>query len=93
MTIHAPNCRLVGERDAHGKANVWNEPSKSLKTHKTIGWGSVRTNSQTVEDTCSAIVEAAVIIQYRESKGPLKTIDDLKKVPGINAVKQQLEFQ
>ena len=42
--------------------------------------------------------DAAVIVQYRESKGNLKTLDDLKKVPGIDtakvdANKQQLEFQ
>jgi len=42
--------------------------------------------------------EAAAIVQYRESKGNFKTLDDLKKVPGIDtakidANKQQLEFQ
>jgi competence protein ComEA len=42
--------------------------------------------------------DAAAIVQYRESKGNFKTIDDLKKVPGIDtakleAIKQQLDFQ
>ena len=42
--------------------------------------------------------DAAAIVQYRESKGNFKTLDDLKKVPGIDtakleAIKQQLEFQ
>ena len=42
--------------------------------------------------------DAAAIVQYRESKGNFKTLDDLKKVPGIDpakleSVKQQLEFQ
>ena len=42
--------------------------------------------------------DASAIVQYRESKGNFKTLDDLKKVPGIDAskvesVKQQLEFQ
>src|SRR4051812_36077682 len=31
--------------------------------------------------------EAAAIIEYREKHGPLKSIDDLKKVPGIDAAK------
>jgi competence protein ComEA len=42
--------------------------------------------------------DAAAIVQYRESKGTFKSIDDLKKVSGIEpakleSVKQQLEFQ
>ena len=42
--------------------------------------------------------DAAAIVQYRESKGNFKTLDDLKRVPGIDpakleSVKQQLEFQ
>jgi competence protein ComEA len=42
--------------------------------------------------------EVEAIVQYRESKGNFKTIDDLKKVPGIDtakleAIKQQLDFQ
>ena len=31
--------------------------------------------------------QAAAIIQYREKNGPFKSIDDLKKVPGIDAAK------
>jgi competence protein ComEA len=31
--------------------------------------------------------QAAAIIQYREKHGPFKNIDDLKKVPGIDAAK------
>jgi competence protein ComEA len=42
--------------------------------------------------------DAAAIVQYRESKGNFKSLDDLKKVPGIDpakleSAKQQLEFQ
>ena len=41
--------------------------------------------------------ESAAIVQYREAKGNFKTIDDLKKVPGVDAVKieskkDRLEF-
>jgi competence protein ComEA len=41
--------------------------------------------------------DAAAIVQYRESKGNFKSIDDLKKIPGIDAsriesARQQLEF-
>jgi competence protein ComEA len=31
--------------------------------------------------------QATAIIRYREANGPFKTIDDLKKVPGIEAAK------
>jgi competence protein ComEA len=30
---------------------------------------------------------AAAIVRYRQEKGPFKTIDDVKKVPGIDAAK------
>ena len=33
--------------------------------------------------------ESEAIIQYRESKGNFKTLDDLKKVPGLDAVKME----
>jgi competence protein ComEA len=41
--------------------------------------------------------EAEAIVSYRESKGSFKTLDDLKKVPGVDAVKieskkERLEF-
>jgi competence protein ComEA len=31
--------------------------------------------------------ESEAIVSYRESKGTFKTLDDLKKVPGLDAVK------
>jgi len=31
--------------------------------------------------------QAAAVIQYREKNGPFKFIEDLKKVPGIDAAK------
>jgi|SwirhisoilCB1_FD_contig_41_5669600_length_766_multi_2_in_0_out_0_1 competence protein ComEA len=31
--------------------------------------------------------ESAAVIQYREKNGPFKSIEDLKKVPGIDAAK------
>ena len=41
--------------------------------------------------------ESEAIVQYREAKGNFKTLDDLKKVPGLDAVKieskkDRLEF-
>jgi competence protein ComEA len=41
--------------------------------------------------------ESAAIVEYREAKGNFKTIEDLKKVPGLDAVKieskkDRLEF-
>jgi competence protein ComEA len=42
--------------------------------------------------------ESEAIVQYREAHGNFKTLDDLKKVPGLDAVKieskkDRLEFQ
>jgi competence protein ComEA len=42
-------------------------------------------------------VESEAVVHYREQKGNFKTLDDLKKVPGIDAVKieskrDQVEF-
>jgi competence protein ComEA len=42
--------------------------------------------------------DAAAILEYRQAKGPFKTLEDLKKVPGIDATKleankQLVEFQ
>ena len=31
--------------------------------------------------------QAAAVIQYREKNGPFKSIEDLKKVPGIDSAK------
>ena|ERR1700733_11326640 len=41
--------------------------------------------------------ESEAIVRYREAKGSFKTLDDLKKVPGLDAVKieskkDRLEF-
>jgi len=41
--------------------------------------------------------ESEAIVQYRETKGSFKTLEDLKKVPGLDAVKieskkDRLEF-
>jgi competence protein ComEA len=33
--------------------------------------------------------ESEAIVQYRESKGSFKTLDDLRKVPGLDAVKME----
>ena len=31
--------------------------------------------------------EAAAVVQYREKNGPFKTLDDMKKVPGLDFTK------
>ena len=61
---------------------------------------TVNMNKATAKDI-EAILgarDAAAIVQYRESKGNFKTLEDLKKVPGIDAAKVEasktlLEFQ
>jgi len=35
--------------------------------------------------------ESEAIVQYREAKGAFKTLEDLKKVPGVDAVKIELK--
>ncbi len=37
--------------------------------------------------------EAAAIVQYREEKGGFKAVDDLKKVPGLDATKIEANRQ
>jgi competence protein ComEA len=61
---------------------------------------TVNVNKATAKDLEALFTakEVEAIVQYRESKGNFKTIDDLKKVPGIDtakleAIKQQLDFQ
>jgi competence protein ComEA len=61
---------------------------------------TVNVNKATAKDI-EAILgarDAAAIVQYRESKGNFKTLEDLKKVPGIDTAKVEaskplLEFQ
>jgi len=61
----------------------------------------VNVNKATSVDLESSLVltktEAAAIIQYRTAKGPFKSLDDLKNVPGldykkIDAKKSRITF-
>jgi competence protein ComEA len=64
--------------------------------------GTVNVNKATAKDleTIAGLSskDSSAIVQYREAKGDFKTLDDLKKVPGIDTVKLDakrtlLEFQ
>jgi competence protein ComEA len=51
----------------------------------------INVNKAAVKDLESGLEftakESEAIVQYREAKGSFKTLDDLKKVPGLDAVK------
>jgi competence protein ComEA len=51
----------------------------------------INVNQATAQQLQSALglseKEAAAILHYRDEKGDFKTIDDLKKVPGVDAAK------
>ena len=72
--------------------------SRSRGAKKTIVSGPVNINTATLAqlDTLPGVgpAIAARIISYREKNGPFKTIEDLRKVPGMGASKfAQLQNQ
>lgn len=58
---------------------------------KTFGKINVNTASSAQLQGFLALGEkdAAAIVAYREAKGPIKNLDQLKAVPGVNAAKLQ----
>ena len=72
--------------------------SRGRSSKKTIVSGSVNINTATLAqlDTLPGVgpAIAARIISYREKNGPFKTVEDLRKVPGMGASKfAQLQNQ
>jgi len=66
-----------------------------------VAWAGVSINSATVAELESlphiGHVKAMAIVEYRETKGPFESIDDLVKVKGIGAktldkIRDQLEL-
>jgi competence protein ComEA len=82
---------LVGEMAADGAQGTddeFNEIVDYLAAHfpKTIN-----VNKATVTDLATVLElsakEAEAIVQYREEKGSFKSVEDVEKVPGIDAKK------
>jgi competence protein ComEA len=74
----------------------------SFSSHRSSGRfpPAINVNKAAAKDLEALLTpkDAEATIQYRESKGAFKTIEDLKRFPGIDpvkleSVKQQREFQ
>jgi competence protein ComEA len=81
------------ERGAKGTDDEFYEVVDYLATNfsKTSPVIKINVNKATAKDLEGALrlpaKQAAAIVHYREEKGDFKSIDDLKKVPGIDAGK------
>ena len=81
------------QRGASGTDDEFFEVVNYLSTNfsKTSPVVKVNVNKATVKDLQGALripdKQAAAIVHQREEKGDFKSIDDLKKVPGIDASK------
>jgi competence protein ComEA len=90
-------------RGAKGSDEEFGEVVDYLVTHfpKTAPVTKVNVNKASANDLAAALAitgeQAAAIVEHRTSKGYFKSIDDLRKVPGIDAAvidaqKDKLEF-
>lgn len=81
------------ERGAKGTDDEFYEVVDYLATNfsKTSPVIKINVNKATAKDLEGALrlpeKQAAAIVHYREEKGDFKSIDDLKRVPGIDAGK------
>jgi len=81
------------ERGAKGTDDEFYEVVDYLATNfsKTSEVIKINVNKATAKDLMGALrlseKQATAIVHYREEKGDFKSIDDLKKVPGIDAGK------
>lgn len=90
-------------RGAKGSDEEFGEVVDYLVAHfpKTAPLPKINVNKASAKDLEIGLVlspeKAAAVVQYRESNGSFKSIEDLKKVPGIDAAaieakKSRLEF-
>jgi competence protein ComEA len=90
-------------RGSKGSDEEFGEVVDYLVTHfpKTTPVAKVNVNKASANDLAAALAitgeQAAAIVEYRTSKGDFKSIEDLRKVPGIDAAvidakKDKLEF-
>jgi competence protein ComEA len=81
------------QRGATGTDEAFYEVVDYLATNfsKTSPVAKINVNKATAKDLGAALrlpeKQAAAIVHYREEKGDFKSIDDLKKAPGIDAGK------
>ena len=76
------------------RETIVNYLAKSFPKHVNVNTAAAK-DMETVLDLSAKDAEA--IVRYRESKGNFKTLDDLKKVPGLDAAsieakRQRIEF-
>ena len=90
-------------RGAKGSEEEFGEVVDYLITHfpKTAPVTKVNVNKASANDIVAGLgmtaEQAAAIVEYRTSKGNFKSVEDLRKVPGIDAAvidakKDKLEF-
>ena len=64
------------------------EEKKVILTYTLHNFGRVNINTATAEDVAQIVqlkpAEAAAIVDYRQKSGEFKTLDDLRKVPGVD---------
>jgi competence protein ComEA len=69
------------------------EQKKIVVTYAIHNFGKVNINIATSDDIVQIVqlapADASAIVSYREKSGEFKTIDDLKKVPGLDFAKIQ----
>jgi competence protein ComEA len=77
----------MANHGAQGSDEEWNQILAYLDQHYSL----IFVNAASAKDLASTLdvpdSVAAAIVQTRTDKGPFKSIDDLKRVPGIDAAK------
>ena len=76
-------------------ADVSDEDAKAIVDYLLTALGRVNVNRAAQADIGAVLeltpAEATAIVDYRTREGEFKTIDDLKKVPGLNVAKVEGE--
>ncbi|MFJ7828868.1 helix-hairpin-helix domain-containing protein [Peribacillus sp. NPDC097284] len=82
MVIYVPK---IGEEDVEGPANVATAPTGSMASSSTGGQVNLNAATQADLETLSGIgpSKATAILEYRETIGKFKQVEDLKNVSGI----------
>ena len=83
----------VLERMAANGASATEEQAQQIRSYLLRNYGRVNVNRAPVKDLVPVLnVDAATaeaVVTYRTEQGGFKTLDDLKKVPGIDAAKME----
>jgi competence protein ComEA len=78
---------------ASRNAVATDEEKKIILAYALQTFGRVNINTATAEDVTQIVqltaAEAAAIVDYRQKSGEYKTLDDLRKVPGLDFARIQ----